>query len=75
MTPLEWVGVVVLVVVAGAIMAVVGRRRTRHRSAPRVPESNAERAARAEALGQISRDIERGRSAARDSTSQQGTFL
>ena len=71
MTPLEWVGVVVLVVVA----ILVGLWSIRHRADHRMPETSAGRAARAEAQVQISRDIERGRSAGRDLTSQQGTFL
>ncbi|HEX5333376.1 MAG TPA: hypothetical protein VFW79_12105 [Cellulomonas sp.] len=77
MTPLEWAGVVVLVVVVvGA-----GLRSVRHRVDRRQPDASGtdrahgEDAARAEALAQISRDIERGRSAGRDFTSQQGTFL
>ncbi|PVU81452.1 hypothetical protein DDP54_16370 (plasmid) [Cellulomonas sp. WB94] len=71
MTPLAWIVVATLVLaVAGLALRSVRRRADRPR-----PDSSGEDTARAEALAQISRDIERGRSAGHDLTSQQGTFL
>ena len=71
MSPLEWVGVVVLV----GVLSGLGLRSIRHRVDRPPRDASGEDTARAEALLQISRDIERGRSAGRDFTSQQGTFL
>ncbi|MGV8979435.1 MAG: hypothetical protein ACOH17_15490 [Cellulomonas sp.] len=71
MSPLEWVGVVVL----GGALVVFGLRAIRHRvnRAPR--DARAKNYIRPEELAQISRDVERGRSAGQGFTSQQGTFL
>lgn len=71
MSPLVWVGIVAL----GGVLSVFGLRSFRHRVDPPPRDASGEDAARAEALVQISRDIERGRSAGRDFTSQQGSFL
>ena len=71
MSPLEWVGIVAL----GGVLSVIGLRSFRHRVDAPPCNASGEDVARAEALAQISRDIERGRSAGRDSTSRQGVFL
>jgi hypothetical protein len=57
------------------VLCGVGLRSIHHRVDRPPRDASGEDAARAEALQQISRDIERGRSAGRDLTSQQGTFL